>query len=314
MAGEIPPPLLMAAALGILPSTPYLWMATKLGQPNWVRTLLEDGADIEEKGGKDDTTPLHEAALHGHEPVTQLLLAHEADVSSKDAHGETPLGIAARQGHETVARLLIEHRADVSAKTNKGETALIGAAGCGLDAMVGLLIQHQADVSSRTNYGKTALIGAARGGHETTARLLIQLGADVLAKDFAGMTALHYAAMGVHETVMRTLIELGADIAATDIMGQTVLHCASHQGHETVVRLLLDAGADEQDQGTYTTGTPEILATDGGHHQVAAILKAEGVRRAQCVAFAMGHHARLGVGSRVEELDPGVVRMVLDEV
>ena len=29
-----------------------------------------------------------------HEPVTQLLLAHESDVSSKDAHGETPLGIA----------------------------------------------------------------------------------------------------------------------------------------------------------------------------------------------------------------------------
>jgi len=38
------------------------------------------------------------------------------------------------------------------------------------------------------------------------------------------------------------------------------------------------------------------------------------VRKAQCVAFAMGHHERLGEGTWVEELDAGVVRMVLDEV
>jgi len=44
------------------------------------------------------------------------------------------------------------------------------------------------------------------------------------------------------------------------------------------------------------------------------MLKAEGVRRAQCVAFAMGHHARLGEGTRVEKLDAGVVRMVLERV
>ena len=39
---------------------------------------------------------------------------------------------------------------------------------------------------------------------------------------------------------------------------------------------------------------------------------AEIERRAQCVAFAMGDHARLGAGSRVRWLDVGVVRMVLE--
>ena len=36
-------------------------------------------------------------------------------------------------------------------------------------------------------------------------------------------------------------------------------------------------------------------------------------RRTRAVAFAMGLHERLGAGSRVGALDPGVVRMVLGE-
>ena len=43
-------------------------------------------------------------------------------------------------------------------------------------------------------------------------------------------------------------------------------------------------------------------------------VKEEAVTRAKCVAFAMGHHERLGVGSLVEGLDPGVLRMVLEQV
>ena len=47
-----------------------------------VRKLLEDGADIQEKGGLDDTTPLHQAARYGREQITQLLIEHETDVSN----------------------------------------------------------------------------------------------------------------------------------------------------------------------------------------------------------------------------------------
>jgi len=38
------------------------------------------------------------------------------------------------------------------------------------------------------------------------------------------------------------------------------------------------------------------------------------VRDGTCVAFAMGHHPRLGAGSRVLALEVGVVRMILDRV
>ena len=38
------------------------------------------------------------------------------------------------------------------------------------------------------------------------------------------------------------------------------------------------------------------------------------MRRANCEAFAMGHQERLGAGSRVQWLDAGVLRMVLEQV
>ena len=60
------------------------------------------------------------------------------------------------------------------------------------------------------------------------------------------------------------------------------------------------------DAVSYKRGTPV--------NQVAAMLQTEAVRRAQCVAFAMGHLERLGAGSRVRALDAGVLRMVLEQL
>ena len=60
--------------------------------------------------------------------------------------------------------------------------------------------------------------------------------------------------------------------------------------------------------------TPEDAAIAIPHPQIAAMIRAEGVRRAKCEAFALGQHARLGAGSWVQALDAGVVSMVLEKV
>jgi hypothetical protein len=80
-----------------------------------------------------------------------------------------------------------------------------------------------------------------------------------------------------------------------------------------LARILLDNGADEQ-QKTNAGSTPEDFATAGPHPLLAVMLKAVAVRRAQCVAFAMGNQERLGAGSWVQERDAGVVLMVLEQV
>jgi hypothetical protein len=57
--------------------------------------------------------------------------------------------------------------------------------------------------------------------------------------------------------------------------------------------------------------TAEDIAASESHLEVVAMLQAAAVTRAKCVAFAMGYHKRLGVGSLVAPLDTEVVRMVL---
>jgi len=113
--------------------------------------------------------------------------------------------------------------------------------------------------------------------------------------------------------VARLLIEHGADVSASDKDDRTPLHFAANQGSEEVARMLMGRGAHLQWRSN-GGATPEDVATMRGHLHIAAMLKAEAVRRDQCMAFAMGQQERLGAGSSVRGLDAEVVRMVLAEV
>ena len=129
---------------------------------------------------------------------------------------------------------------------------------------------------------------------------------------------LQIAARRGHGEIVRVLLEHGAEFSKSDIDGRTPLHYAACHGLVDTTRLLLDNGADLQSK-SHKGKTPEDLAIAREHPHVAAMLKAEAVRReavrrAQCVAFATGHHPRLGAGSGVLELEVGVVRMILEEL
>jgi hypothetical protein len=87
----------------------------------------------------------------------------------------------------------------------------------------------------------------------------------------------------------------------------------AHKGHEQVILMLLEHGADVS--STDLLGrTPEGVATSHSHLQAAAMLKAEALIRAKCVAFAMGLLGRLGAESWVHALDAEMVRKVLEQV
>ena len=132
-----------------------------------------------------------------------------------------------------------------------------------------LLLENGADVSATANEGRTALHLASS---EAVSLLLLQHGADVSAKAtgvYRGMTPLHMAASVGNTEVVRVLIEHRANVSAEDDYGRTAedsLHIA------------------------------QAITRSNLHHQVMAMLKAEAVSRAKCVAFAMGHHERLGEG------------------
>ena len=283
-----------------------LWTVVSQGRTEEARRLLVGGADVEEKGGLSESTPLHEAARVGNKEIVQLLLEHGADVSFKNKDGETPLHAATLElelsdehlEYLEVVRLLLQRLSDPSSKDNDGTTPLHWVAWSGAKEFVCLLLERGADVSAKNKNGETPLHFTAQmqedawNGHEEVALLLLKDGADIFDKDNDGETALHFSTVYGHSEMVRFLLEHGADISARNKDGKTPL----------------DVSASILDLGEVSP------ASASGHEKVAALLRAEVRRRATWTAVAMGQHARLGAGSIITTLPPELVKMVLDQV
>ena len=202
--------------------------------------------DINEKDEREQT-PLHVAALHGHEKIARLLVESGANKEAKVKDEWTPLYIAVQCGHETVARLLIESGANKEAKeTLAGATPLYIAALMGHEAVARLLVESGANKDAQSNNGMTPLHFAANKGHEAVARLLIESGAHKDAPNKNGWTPLHIAAQKGHEAIVHLLIESEANKDAPNKDGWTPLHIAALHGHEKVTQLLVESGANKE--------------------------------------------------------------------
>ena len=165
----------MAAAAPVL--RPMLWYAARRGWTVDVRRFLGEEADIKERGGPNQTSPLREATYHGHEKVVRMLLDHGADALGKDHLGLTPLFFPAQFGLLGILLLLLENGAEVDAKNNNGMTPLCFAAYGGHEAVVMLLLEHGAAVSSKTHrVGFTPLHNAALCGHYVVVQVLLHRG------------------------------------------------------------------------------------------------------------------------------------------
>jgi len=127
----------------------------------------------------DGWTPLHLAAFFGHAKLTELLLAHEADVDarSRNPNGNTPLHAALAGNHKLVAALLIGAGADVNAADAQGWRPLhLAAVNNNLDVIKALIAQG-ADVHAANGEAKTALSLAQEKNHREAASFLRRHGA-----------------------------------------------------------------------------------------------------------------------------------------
>lgn len=96
-----------------------------------LQVLLAMSAQVEDRGQKNDCTPLMEAASAGHVDIIKLLLQHKADVNAQSSTGNTPLMYACAGGHVEAVKELLEKKANVEDHNENGHTPLMEAASAG---------------------------------------------------------------------------------------------------------------------------------------------------------------------------------------
>ncbi|EXJ78295.1 hypothetical protein A1O3_09456 [Capronia epimyces CBS 606.96] len=190
-------------------------------------------------------TPLHEAALHGHEAVAELLLEHRANLLARNYSQSTPMFLAVSYGQLSMVRLLLRHdRQQLDCEGPKRFTALHKAVEQGNDEMVTVLLQAGALVAARDIQGMTALHHAALRGHLAVARLLVLAGAQVHVPDKEGLCPLDYAATGGYTELVEYLLQNGASISNKGRTAWTPLHRAARGGHTDTVAFFLERDAN----------------------------------------------------------------------
>ena len=97
-----------------------MWLASVNGDAAIIEALIKGGADPNEKHPLG-RTPLMEASRTGNVDAMKVLLDHGADVNAKETlRGTTPLMWAADEGHAPAIKLLIERGADIKAQLESG--------------------------------------------------------------------------------------------------------------------------------------------------------------------------------------------------
>lgn len=97
-----------------------LMMAALRGHGDWVRRLVELGADVNKTGW----TPLHYAATRGHLDVIRYLLEQHAYIDAESPNGTTPLMMAAHYGTPAAVKLLLDEGADPTLRNSIGLSAV----------------------------------------------------------------------------------------------------------------------------------------------------------------------------------------------
>ena len=84
------------------------------------------------------------------------------------------------------------------------------------------------------------------------------------------------------------------------------IELAAIEGNIGATQILIAAGVDPSGGNSSAAWYAEGL----GHNEIVAMVKDEPPARA--LAFVMGVNARLGAGSSMRNIDPGVLRMIVD--
>ena len=114
-----------SAKFEIETSTP-LYYAARFGINSMVKMILalQGTRDLEVRGGRRGSTPLHVASVMGHFEVVQTLLAAGANAKEVNERGECGLHYATSRGSLDIVKALLGAGADPNSRDSHGRTGL----------------------------------------------------------------------------------------------------------------------------------------------------------------------------------------------
>jgi hypothetical protein len=224
-------------------------------------------------------TTLLAAVKHGRIDIVKSLLANGANINETDADGSTSLMIASEANlanNLALVQTLIDARASLEARDSQGRSAMHRAAAEGKINIVGLLVESGALVNRRATDGGTPLFYAVKSGKLPVVQLLVAHHAQLDLPDNSGSTPLMIASEGNanlpdNSTMVETLLTAGAKADLVDNRGRSALYRASAEARPETVRTLLEHHAKPNVRAK-DGSTALIQAVTFGRHAVALAL------------------------------------------
>ncbi|CAL8137625.1 unnamed protein product [Prunus armeniaca] len=192
---------------------------------------------------------VNSAAYHGDLFQLKGLIRAGADPNKTDYDGRSPLHLAALRGHEDIALFLIQEGVDINIKDTFGNTPLLEAIKNGNDRVSSLLIKEGASLKM-DNAGSFICTAITKGDTDFIERLLSN-GIDPNSKDYDHRTPLHVAASEGLYMMAKLLLEAGASVFSKDRWGNTPLDEGQMCGNKNLIKLLEEAKATQLTESPY---------------------------------------------------------------
>ena len=235
--------------------TPLLW-ASPSSSSQFIKTLVDLGAQVNAQRTYDKVAPLGLAASWNNYMATRILLQHGAYANIQEKSGSTPLHNSAREGNFIVSKLLIESECKINMRNNEDETPLSLAIQNKHEHVVKLLLESNADVNMRYKQDQKHRCYLVRGKdrgrpawhYVMVSKTLLGLflkrtkGGRLDVADFGTVLKSGWGENPPEST--RKEVDTEVPVLYKEVHGNTVLHQAC-QTHDTqLVELLVKHGAD----------------------------------------------------------------------
>ncbi len=236
-----------------------LYYAILLQLSNIAKKLIEDGAEVNGRGGNEGTS-LQLAAHCGFTSIVRLLLDKGADPNREGKSHGSALYAAVVQGHEGIVDALVESKADVNKQEGYYGNALQVASYFGYFLIVGHLLRNNANVKATGGVFGTALQAACAADHEKLIPLLIGAGADADCRMGLLKSPLQAALTGTDFGALNQLMRHGVKFELNGARIWRAAYAKLRQEHAPLVTEFEDMLKSGQEIPPELTSSRQLLA------------------------------------------------------